>query len=186
MKAGIAGALAVLACLAALAGCGDGDSTTVINQTTTVTGDESTTTESSSTTTGSTTTDDDGDGSDDDGSDDGPVLSLKAFQSPTGNIACVMTGKYVRCDIAERDWSPPPAPADCPVDYGQGIQLPANGSAEFVCAGDTVLKPQAEELPYGSSSHVGLITCESEDSGIECENESGGDFKLSREEYDLN
>ena len=49
-----------------------------------------------------------------------------------------------------------------------------------------MLNPQAETLQYGSSSQVGSITCESDDSGVECENQSGGDFSLSREEYDLN
>jgi hypothetical protein len=165
---------------ALLAGCGDGDTTTVINQTTTTVTAGGTSTDSTSTTTATTDDDADGDG------DDGPVLSLKAFQSPSENIACVATQRFVRCDIAERDWSPPAAPADCQLDFGHSIQMPAAGSASFVCTGDTVLNPQAETLPYGSSSRVGSITCESDEAGIECENESGGSFSLSREEYDLN
>ena len=163
---------------ALLAGCGDGDTTTVVNQTTTTVATEGPPQGSTSTTSGSsTTTTTEG---------DGPVLNLEAFQSPSGNIACVMTQRSVRCDIAERNWNPPPAPAACQGDYGQGIQLPASGPADFVCAGDTVLNPQAETLPYGSSSQSGSITCESEEAGIECENESGGGFTLSREQYDLN
>ncbi len=168
--------LIALLTAALLAGCG-GDTTTVINETTTtVAADTDSTT--------STTTDDDSD--DDDSDDGGPVLNLKAFQSPSGNIACLATQKFVRCDISERSWTPPDAPSDCPVDYGQGIQLSADGGAAFVCAGDTVLNPQAPVLEYGSSSQVGSITCESDDSGVECENQSGGSFSLSREEYDLN
>ena len=56
----------------------------------------------------------------------------------------------VRCDIAERDWEPPPAPAYCELDYGQGIALSAGGDPEFVCAGDTALGADAP-LPYGES-----------------------------------
>jgi hypothetical protein len=163
---------------ALLAGCGDGDTTTVINQTTTtVASDDSDTSSTSTTTDSSTTTVDE---------DDDAVLSLKAFQSPSRNIACVATQKFVRCDISEREFTPPTTPADCQLDFGHSIQMSANGPASFVCTGDTVLNPRADMLPYGSSSRVGSITCESEESGIECENESGGSFSLSREEYDLN
>ena len=98
-----------------------------------------------------------------------------------------MTAKFARCDIAERDWNPPPHPSSCPeqVDYGQGLQLPATGAADFVCAGDTTLNPSAPKLDYGSSSQVGSITCTSAESGMSCSNSSGGSFTISRESYDL-
>ena len=177
-----AGLIALFAAVL-VAGCG-GDTTTVINETTTTVAADTTSTTDDATSTTSTTTDDDD--SDDDVGEDGGVVSLKAFQSPSGNIACVMTQRYARCDVAERDWSPPAAPADCQLDFGHAIQLAAEGSASFVCAGDTVLNPDARELPYGSASQVGAITCESDEAEIECENMSGGKFSLSREEYDLN
>jgi len=182
MKAGIAGALAVLACLAALAGCGDGDSTTVINQTTTVTATDpssATSTTSTERETATTPADDDDGGSQN-------VVSLEAFQSPSGNIACLMSAKSVRCDIADKQWSAP-RPAGCPkqLDYGQGLTLDATGAATVVCAGDTVLNPEAPVLEYGSISQVGSIRCDSEESGIDCENGAGGEFSLSREEYEL-
>ena len=166
---------------ALLAGCG-GDTTTVVEQTTTTVVDSSSTTDSTSTASATaTTTSTDGSGG------TGAPQSLKAFQSPTGNIACLMTQKFARCDIAERNWKPPPHPSSCPdeVDYGQGIQLAANGAAEFVCAGDTALNPQAPKLEYGSSSQVGSITCTSAESGISCSNSNGGSFTISRESYDL-
>jgi len=176
-------AIPALAAVLALAGCGGGDSTTVINQTTTVT-------ESSSTTSSTTSTDDSTSTETTtatEGADEaGPVVSLKAFQSPSGNIACVMTGKSARCDIAEKDWSAP-RPADCPsqVDSGQGLTLNATGPAQVVCAGDTVLNPQAPTLDYGATSQIGAIVCASMESGISCTNSSGGSFTLSRESYDL-
>jgi hypothetical protein len=176
-------ASAALLAAALFAGCGGGDTTTVISETTTTVASPDTTTDSSSTTstttTASTTPNSGGAGAAD---------SLSAFQSPTGNIACVMTQRFARCDIAERDWSPPPHPSSCPdqVDYGQGIQLPANGAADFVCAGDTTLNPQAPNLAYGGSSRVGAIICTSTESGITCQNESGGGFTISRQSFDLN
>ncbi len=30
------------------------------------------------------------------------------FTSPSGNIGCMMDFDYVRCDINERNWTPPP------------------------------------------------------------------------------
>jgi hypothetical protein len=178
--------LAILAALLA-GGCGGSGDTTVINNTTTTTvASGETTSTTASTTTASTTTsatDDSG------GVAAGPVLSLQSFRSPTGNIACLMSGRSVRCDISERSWSPPQRPADCPseVDFGQGLELPASGAARFVCAGDTVLgDTSAQVLDYGSSSRIGSITCTSAESGMQCANESGGSFSLSREEYVLN
>lgn len=166
---------------ALLAGCGGSDTTTVIRETTTTVVDGSTTPDSTSTTstTEPTSTEDSG--------GTGAPQSLKAFQSPTGNIACVMTAKLARCDITERDWNPPPHPSSCPdqVDFGQGIELQASGASQFVCAGDTTLNPQAPKLQYGSSSQVGSITCTSAESGMSCHNESGGSFTLSRQGYDL-
>jgi hypothetical protein len=172
-----------LVAAALLAGCGGGDTTTVINETTTTVAGDSTITDSSSTTTASTTST-----TTDSSGGTGAPQSLKAFQSPTGNIACIITAKFARCDVSERDWNPPPHPASCPseVDFGQGIQLPTSGSASFVCAGDTTLNPQAPKLAYGSSSQVGSITCTSAESGMSCSNAGGGGFTISRQSYNLN
>lgn len=162
-------ALTALLAAALLAGCGGDETTTVVNETTVT---EGSTTESTATSTESTTTT--------------PAPErLTAFQSPTGNIGCVMTAELARCDIAERDWKPPNRPTACPLDFGQGIELRPSGTAQFVCAGDTTLNPQAPKLEYGSSSRVGSITCTSSESGVSCTNESGGSFSISRQSYDL-
>ena len=68
---------------------------------------------------------------------DREVYELSGFISPTGNVACMIDADWARCDIIDRDWSPPPRPADCEFDYGQGISLAPGESAQFVCAGDT-------------------------------------------------
>ena len=43
---------------------------------------------------------------------------LVGFTSPSGNIGCFIDVDYVRCDIAQRSWTPPARPADCEFDYG--------------------------------------------------------------------
>ncbi len=153
-----------------------------MTETSTVTTDSSTTsTSTEQTSTGSTT-----------GADgatppaDIEVDESAAFVSPTGNIGCFIDKSAVRCDIGERDWKPPKPPADCQLDYGQGISLTAGGSAELVCAGDTVLGSGGEELAYGQSISAGLLRCESAEDGISCRDiETGRGFQISRESYEI-
>nr|WP_228768855.1 DUF6636 domain-containing protein [Mycolicibacterium malmesburyense]CRL74114.1 hypothetical protein CPGR_02991 [Mycolicibacterium malmesburyense] len=114
-----------------------------------------------------------------------------AFHSPTGNIGCQISPTSVRCDIDQRTWSPPPRPADCTLDYGQGISIATGGSAQFVCAGDTarVLPPYGgagEPLPYGQAITAGPIRCESAETGVTCrDGDFGHGFSISREAYEL-
>jgi hypothetical protein len=167
------GSLLALLALMALAGCGDDDSTTVTEGTTATGGDATSGGESA-------------------GEDGAPpaadteITELTGFSSPSGNIGCLIDRAEVRCDIAEREWEPPPAPAGCGLDYGQGIALTAGGRANFVCAGDTALDPSAEPLSYGSSIAAGLLRCEIERSGVSCRDiETGRGFVLSRAGYEL-
>jgi hypothetical protein len=107
------------------------------------------------------------------------------FTSPSGNVGCILDSDYLRCDIAERQWVPPPRPADCPLDYGYGIALEAGGRAAFVCAGDTTLGG-SDVLPYGQSITRGSLSCTSAESGMSCRDSgSGSSFSLSRQVYQL-
>ena len=70
-----------------------------------------------------------------------PTSAATFFESPSGNIKCVMDkSSGVRCDIGVRDWKPPPKPDWCPVDWGNGLEVSARGRARFTCAGDAVPK----------------------------------------------
>lgn len=110
---------------------------------------------------------------------------LVTFISPSGNVGCVLDADYARCDIVDRDWNPPPRPADCEFDYGQGIGLAPGERAAFVCAGDTTLGGE-RVLGYGDSLTRGRLTCESSKNGIACRDTSSGrGFSLSREIYQL-
>jgi hypothetical protein len=117
--------------------------------------------------------------------DDEVIDELIGFISPTGNVACMIDPTWVRCDILDNDWSPPPRPADCEFDYGQGISLSPGAPAEFVCAGDTAFGPD-EVLPYGESITAGVLACDSADSGFTCRDvETGHGFSISRQAYQL-
>ena len=104
------------------------------------------------------------------------------FQTPSGNIGCYVDSSGARCDIAEREWSPPPAPSSCELDYGQGLTVDGDG-ASFVCAGDTTLGAPAT-LAYGASAQRERFLCESAEAGVTCtDTETGAGFFISRQVY---
>lgn len=117
--------------------------------------------------------------------DERTVTEMTGFTSPSGNIGCIIDPDYVRCDIRDREWSPPPRPADCTYDYGQGIALSPGRSAAFVCAGDTALNA-GPPLAYGDKIFAGTLECTSNPSGMNCwDFRYGHEFTLSREGYRL-
>jgi hypothetical protein len=175
----IAVAAAALLAAALLAACGDdGSETTTVTETETVGASETTTTDQKGGEEGSPA----------DGQTppaDREVSELTGFSSPSGNIGCFIDRSSVRCDIAKRDWEPPEAPADCDLDFGQGIELVAGGEAEFVCAGDTALGA-GSALAYGESIAAGLLRCESSRAGMNCRDiETGRGFTIARERYEI-
>lgn len=113
------------------------------------------------------------------------VKELTGFSSPSANIGCYIDKRNVRCDIRRRSWKPPPKPARCESDFGQGVGLNAGGRPAFVCAGDTALGSR-EKLAYGEGIQAGVLRCISRRSGITCKDtRSGPGFSLSRERYRL-
>ena len=104
---------------------------------------------------------------------------LIGFTSPSGNVGCFIDAHYARCDVMERDWTPPLRPADCEFDYGQGIGLAPGEEPEFMCAGDTALGG-GEPLAYGQSISAGVLRCDSAESGITCrDTKSGHGFAIA-------
>ena len=110
------------------------------------------------------------------------LQSFTQFQSPSGNIGCVIGGQGgARCDIRNRGWRPPPKPASCQLDWGFGLTVGRRGRGRFVCAGDTTLG-QGRRLAYGDAIRRGRFRCVSGRSGMRCVNRlTGHGFNLSRE-----
>ncbi len=116
----------------------------------------------------------------------GHALNVADFKSPTGNIGCIIAAGTARCDITNRDWSPPPHPASCPneVNFGQGLIVGSNGPGHFVCAGDTAHDPSAPPLPYGSDTVSAGFRCQSRTAGMTCTAlASGHGFFISIQSY---
>lgn len=161
----------------AIVGCGGG-ATTTVTEVKTVT-DESVTDES--------VTDETGEKADDEEVEIGTesTLELDAFQSPSGNIGCILIEGNARCDIDKHGWTPPPRPASCSdqVDYGQGLTVEREGEAGVVCAGDTAMNQKAPVLGYGEAAEGDGTVCASRKDGITCTNADGHGFFISVQGY---
>jgi hypothetical protein len=111
---------------------------------------------------------------------------VKFFQSPSGNIGCVVGGGLARCDIQEHTWTPPPAPASCIDFYGYGVEVIGGHPGEYTCSGDSVFAPTSPVLQYGDKITKNRFTCTSKTSGMRCSNRnSGHGFFISRDAVKL-
>lgn len=105
------------------------------------------------------------------------------FRTPSQNIACALTESAVRCDIVRKTWTPPAKPADCDLDWGNGLAI-SRGQATMTCAGDTLIGTSEITLEYGEGLRSGTVRCDSENSGLTCQDEkSGHGFTLASSRY---
>ncbi len=174
MSARFVAALGAVALLLALTGCGGGDeggdtTTTTVTETTEAETDSAEAAEEPESESGGDLTE---------------VGSLDSFTTPSENISCAITSEFVRCDIFERSYEPPPQPASCEFDYGSSLSVGVKGPGEFACVSDAVTgSPDSlTVLEYGTQTTAGPFVCESSEAGIRCENtETGSGFSLARE-----
>ncbi len=110
-----------------------------------------------------------------------PASAATSFHSPSGNIRCVIAKtSFTRCDITDRDWSPPPKPSSCEFDWGDSLRVGVRGRGRFVCVSDAV--DSGRTLDYGESIKRGRFRCSSRTSGMRCVNvRNGHGFALSRQ-----
>jgi hypothetical protein len=114
-------------------------------------------------------------------------VDTQNFQSPTGNIYCLLDSGGVACDISDYTYQPPPPP-ECGkhLPWGNRFTLTPGKPAAIECHGDTLRVPGEQTLNYGQTISAGAITCASEFSGMTCtDGGSGHFFRVSRDSYDL-
>jgi hypothetical protein len=111
------------------------------------------------------------------------ILMTSVFQMPSRNIACVLSGRVLRCDILSGLRPEPKRP--CELDW-VGLVLPPDSPAMPNCAGDTTYDSGAPTLAYGEMWHGGSFWCESQPSGLLCVNPrtERGSFLLSRAHWE--
>ncbi|MCO8271907.1 hypothetical protein M1L60_15030 [Actinoplanes sp. TRM 88003] len=113
------------------------------------------------------------------------VVDEAMFRTPSQNIACALTESEVRCDIVRKTWKPPAKPADCELDWGNGLVV-SGGEATFTCAGDTLVGTSETTLEYGQALRSGTVRCDSDSAGLTCkDDETGHGFTLAQSRYTL-
>ena len=114
---------------------------------------------------------------------------LLFFQSPTGNIHCLIaTGDYAeaRCDMIDLMPTFRQPPAGCDLDWGSSfaVQL-SSRRGQLACVGDTVVNSDSIVLGYGKTISLGGFDCSSEKSGMTCTNPAGHGFTIARAQQKL-
>jgi hypothetical protein len=111
------------------------------------------------------------------------ATAATSFHSPTGNIRCVIDRtSFTRCDITNRDWSPPPKPKSCEFDWGNSLGLGFRGRGKFLCVSDAV--DSGRKLDYGQSIQRGRFRCRSRMSGMRCVNlRNDHGFAVSKQRF---
>jgi hypothetical protein len=108
------------------------------------------------------------------------------FQSPSGNIYCVLDSGGVGCDISDYTYLVPPGPPCAQhLGWGSRFSLTPGKPAVMECHGDTLRVPGEPTLDYGQSISAGTITCDSEPTGMTCTDSSGHYFRVSKDSYNL-
>ena len=119
-----------------------------------------------------------------------PVIATadsKYFQTPSGNITCVLDAQLVECDISDYTFTPLPPP-ECAkhIKWGNRFTLAPGRAGAVECHGDTTQLAGEPTLNYGQTITAGTLSCISEQSGVKC-SDSGSKhfFRVSRDSFDL-
>ena len=119
------------------------------------------------------------------------------FQTPSGNIACWVRAAEAGCDIGDYTYIPPnpfpteQVPRPCSSDDVIRFDLNQGHTPVGYChPGGAPLSnlhaPGLQTLGYGQTRSVGVMTCDSEPSGVTCTDTSTGHFfRVSRESYQV-
>ena len=107
-----------------------------------------------------------------------------SFATPSGNIECTVgedaAGSDIECTIFRRSAAMPQFPA-CPVSRGITVAMLNRGGVEVRCAAPGSRATGAQHVAdYGVEGRFGGFTCFSATSGLQCRNDSGHGFHLSR------
>jgi len=108
-----------------------------------------------------------------------------AFQTPSGNVHCRLGGAELRCQVLEHAYATPPKPAGCTQDWGGRLAMRAESRDALVCEGWAVRNDDAFVLGYGARWEKAGITCQSEEAGLRCANQSGHGFQVARARLEL-
>jgi hypothetical protein len=120
---------------------------------------------------------------------------LVHFQSPSGNINCILDVTFASCLVKRHTWRNLPArPPSCDTDWiPSEVSLGRRSVSAGVCRGDVgpLCVPNTSlrctTLAYGRSVVRGAIRCSSAVNGVTCRRRDGRriGFRVAREGYTL-
>ncbi|WP_217359381.1 DUF6636 domain-containing protein [Ruegeria arenilitoris] len=107
------------------------------------------------------------------------------FETPSENIQCSvgqeLNGSDIYCTIIERRGTPAmPRPADCQSDWGHDFFILNTGPVQMMCQPLNRNRDGFSRAEYGATGEFGGFTCHSSKKGLECRNQDGHGFFLSR------
>jgi hypothetical protein len=109
------------------------------------------------------------------------------FKSPSGNIACWVADDMAGCQVIDHTYASwpggcsSPAIAEFTLVQGKAVDLHCGGNP-----GNPPATWPADTLDYGKTYSVGVMSCDSETSGVTCTDTSTGRFfRVSQESYQL-
>ena len=112
---------------------------------------------------------------------------IENFQSPSGNIFCILDSNGAACDVRDHAYQLP-RPPECAqmLAWGDRFTLDVGKPAAITCHGDTLQVPGESTLNYGQTQSAGTLSCQSQPSGIKCtDSKTGHYFRAARDSYDL-
>ncbi|NVO55082.1 hypothetical protein HW561_04665 [Rhodobacteraceae bacterium B1Z28] len=107
------------------------------------------------------------------------------FETPSENIQCSVGEELefsdIRCTIIEKNGPPAlPRPSSCHADWGHDFVMSNTGIVQMLCAPLSRNRDGYDRAEYGVTGKFGGFLCNSSKKGLECKNEDGHGFFLSR------
>lgn len=110
----------------------------------------------------------------------------KFFNSPDGNIVCLISSVGARCDVTHNMWVLQPEPENCDGTWGVGVSVTSSG-AHLLCEINRVADVRSGTiLGYGALKIQDNYTCVSERAGVTClNNKTQHGFTAARGSFSL-
>jgi hypothetical protein len=108
-----------------------------------------------------------------------------AFQTPSGNVQCVLGAGELRCRVLEHAYATPPDPPGCTGSWNGMLALRPEGQVRHPCGAPMTRNDGSFVLGYGARWLGPGITCDSEEAGLRCANQAGHGFRASRSRLEL-
>lgn len=107
------------------------------------------------------------------------------FETPSENIQCSVGQEVdfsdIQCTIIEKNGPPAlPRPSNCQSDWGHTFFMNNTGNVRMECAPLNRNRDGFDRAEYGVTGEFGGFVCHSSQKGLECRNQDGHGFFLSR------